>query len=131
MPFFKTTKDILTTPWEDELWDDNWMDSDKLKLPPTYQWNYSRELQIEDIEIWEVLYQATGGVGVYAAWLPYAEYYMITTGWEMAKIGMGIETYYGKGAQQKVAQKMQEMGIPFATYKVWVNNEDMWLYTNE
>lgn len=131
MPFFKTTKDILITPWEDELWDDNWMDSDKLKLPPTYQWDYSRELQIEDIEIWEVLYQATGGIGVYAAWLPYAEYYMITTGWEMAKIGMGIETYYGKGAQQKVAQKMQEMGIPFATYKVWVNNEDMWLYTNE
>ena len=81
MPFFKTTYNILVRPGEDELFDPNWMNSDKMILPPKKDWDYSRELQIEDIHIWEVLYEASGGIGIYAAWDPFAEFYMFTTGW--------------------------------------------------
>ena len=77
MPFFKSTKDILKSPWEDELFNPNWMDSDKLVLPPSKEWDYSRELSIEDVDIWEVISEMSGPSGIYASWLPYAEFYII------------------------------------------------------
>lgn len=127
MPFFKTTKNILQTPWEDELWDDNWMDSDKLQLPPKVNWDYSRELKIEDIDIWEVIYQQGGGTGVYAAWSPYAEFYMITLH-GLNTIPDRIETYYGIGVSEKVIKRCEELKIPIIINQIWVEPEDMWLY---
>jgi hypothetical protein len=38
MPIFKFAHNTLTTPWEDEVFDSNWMDSDKLVLPPKKDW---------------------------------------------------------------------------------------------
>ena len=131
MPFFKTTKNILVD--HGEYFDPNWMDSDKLILPPTKKWDYERELQIEDIDIWEILYEASGGLGVYAAWTPHAEFYMLTTGWLPLKEGQivndrMIETYYGHGAQQKVMKRAKELNMPLNMYKSWVDPQDMWLY---
>lgn len=128
MPFFKSTQNILKTPWEDEVFNENWMDSDKLYLPPTYDWDYSRELNIEDVDIWEVIYEASGGVGVYASWCPYAEFYMVRVGWELENKGYGVESYYGPRAGEKVVQRMKELKIPFTINNKWVNPEDMWLY---
>ena len=51
MPVFKTTKNILTTPWEDELFTENWNNLDTPYLPPKTDWDYSRELKIEDVNI--------------------------------------------------------------------------------
>lgn len=129
MPIFKTTKDILKNPWEDELFDPNWMDSDKLVLPPKIDWDYSRELQIEDIDIWEVIYQQGGGLGVYAAWSPYAEFYLITSPAFLYKEN-SIETYYGANAQKQVQGRMKDLNIPFSLNEVWVEPENMWLYEN-
>lgn len=131
MPFFKSTYNIFKAPWEDELFNENWMDSDKLMLPPKTDWDYSRELQIEDIDIWEVLYEASGAVGVYAAWSPYAEFYMIRTGWQLDLIGKGIETYYGQGASDKVYKRCQELGINLSLNQIWVEPDHMWLYQND
>ena len=133
MPLFKSTYNILKKQDEDEVFNPNWMDSDKLILPPTKTWDYQRELQIEDIDIWEVLYEASGGIGVYAAWSPYAEFYLLTTGWLPLKENMRvndrlIETYYGQGAQQKVMKRAQELDIPLPTFNSWVDPENMWLY---
>lgn len=129
MPFFKTTKNILTTPWEDELHDDNWFDKPFLTLPPTKEWDYSREPSIEDIDIWEVIYEASGGIGLYAAWLPYCEYYMLTTGWQSGTMNDRIiETYYGKRAQKEVYKRCIDLGIPIQIKKKWVEEKDMWLY---
>lgn len=127
MPIFKTTHNILTKPWEDELFDPNWMDSDKVKLPPKVDWDYSRELFIEDIDVWEVLYQGSGGMGVYAAWMPYAEFYMITIGWNKEGSIM-IETHYGAGAQKIVKKRSKELGMPLSVNEVWIEPEHMWLY---
>jgi hypothetical protein len=127
MPIFKTTKDILKSPWEDELFDPNWMDSDKLSLPPKRDWDYSKELAIEDVDIWEVIYQQGGGLGVYASWSPYAEFYLITLP-SFLYINNGIETYYGPNAQKQIQNRMKELGISFALNEIWVEPEDMWLY---
>jgi hypothetical protein len=121
MPFFKTTHNILVAPWEDELWNDNWMDSDKLILPVNKKWDYKREMEIEDVNVWEVIYQASGGMGVYAAYDPYAEFYMITAGGDFRNKVRYIdgfpynhkliETFYGPGSQEKVIKRSKELGI--------------------
>ena len=127
MPFFKTTYNILTKPWEDEAWDDNWMDSDTLVLPPKKDWDYKRDLTIEDVSLWEVIYQQGGGLGVYVSWDPYAEFYLITQPHFSIKTN-AIETYYGAGAQEAVQKRAKELGIPLMLNKIWVDPEDMWLY---
>lgn len=130
MPIFKTTYNILTKPWEDELFNPNWMDSDKIQLPPSIEWDYSRELKIEDVDIWEVIYEQGGAVGLYAAWMPYAEFYMLRVGWWNEAQGHGIETYYGPGCQEKLQKRIKELGLPIQIYEKWVPDSDMWLYEN-
>jgi hypothetical protein len=141
MPVFKSTWNILKKPDEDEVYHSNWMDSDTVVVPPTVEWDYKREMTIEDVDIWEVLNDDGGCRGVYAAWCPYAEFYLITTGpdyrhqWYGELNGITYnyndrhwETYYGPGSEAKVKKRMEEMNLPFATHKVWVDDEDMWIY---
>lgn len=128
MPIFKSTHNILNVTDEDEVFNDNWMDSDKLFLPPTKTWDYSRELKIEDVDIWEVLYEASGGFGIYASWEPYAEFYMFRVGWNLERFGHGIETYYGPGSGLLVYKRAKELGIELHPKKIWVEDQDAWLY---
>jgi hypothetical protein len=123
---FKSTQNIFKD--FGEVFDINWMDSDKVVYPPKYDWDYARELQVEDVDIWEVIYEQGGAVGVYAAWCPYAEFYLVRVGWQKEAQGWGAETYYGPGAQKRVQARMKELGIPFFTNKIWVAPEDMYLY---
>ena len=130
MPFFKTTYNILSKVNEDELFNPNWFDSDKVILPPKKDWDYKREMKIEDVDIWEVLYQASGGYGCYAAWAPHAEFYLLTVGWQPGTSIPITETYYGSGAQQNVQKRMLELGMPFHLKEHWVEPEDLWKYSD-
>lgn len=134
MSQFKTTYNILTKVDYDELFDANKFNYNFDVLPPKVDWDYSRELRIEDIDIWEVLYESSEGIGVYASWLPYAEYYMITTGFRPGGTNIpenkDIETFYGAGAQQRVFKRAKELGIPLGVYKTWIDDKDLWLYNN-
>jgi hypothetical protein len=126
MSIFKTNRDIFVAPWEDELFDSNWMDSDKIIFPPKIDWDYSRELQIEDVDIWEQIYYASGNFALYASWSPYAEFYLITLPpWHK---GEKIETFYGPKAGKKAYKRAIELGMPIFLNKIWVEPEDMWLY---
>lgn len=143
MPFFKSTYNILKKPDEDEVFDPNWMDSNTLILPKSKKWDYKRELKLEDIDVWEVIGEH-GTIGVYAAWEPYAEFYLIITGTDYSNQWLGklngvtynysgkiYETYYGAGAQKMVQKRMIELNIPFSVNKVWVDESDMWMFENE
>ena len=125
MPFFKTTTNIMKD--NDEYFDSNWMDSDKMKLPPNQQWPYDREMQIEDVDLWEVIWES-GSVGVYAAWQPHAEFYMIKPPWQMVEKGWGMETYYGPMASEKVAARMKEFNVNLPKNQIWVESDELWLY---
>lgn len=135
MPFFRSTKDILKAPWEEEVYNPNWIDSDKLILPPggpddpKYQWDYNREMKIEDVDIWEQLYYQGGGLGVYAAWAPYAEFYMITH-WGLMFLSDRIETYYGPQAEKQTYQRATELGILLPTQQRWIEEEELWLHNS-
>lgn len=128
MPQFKTTNNILKVVDDDELFDPNWFDSDKLVLPPKTNWDYARDLQIEDVNIWEVLYSQGGGLGVYASWDPYAEFYMITLP-AFKYVANSIETYYGVGANTKIQKRIHELNIKIPLHNIWIEPENMWLYT--
>jgi len=124
---FKTTKDIFQQ-WNDELWSDNVLDKPFAEYPPRVDWDYSRPLQIEDIDIWEVLYAESGGRGVYAAWLPYAEFYLVRPGWDK-ELEDGFETYYGPGAVDQVIKRGKDLGFYLNIQKKWVEPKEMWKYT--
>lgn len=123
---WRTTQDIFKDLTE--YFDPNWMNYDTIQAPPNPKWDYSRPLQIEDVDIWEVIFEQGGKAGVYAAWCPYAEFYMIRVGWRAEEAGWGVETYYGPGSQEKVLKRSRELGFPIFVNKIWVNDEDMWLY---
>ena len=125
---FKTTQNIFKD--FGEHFDPNWMDSDSLILPPKKEWDYKRPMQIEDVDLWEVIYEQGGAVGVYASYNPFAEFYMIRVGWFLEQQGYGAEVYYGPGAMQKVMKRMDEMKIPYSTHKQFIEPDNMWLYTN-
>lgn len=132
MPFFKSTYNILVTPWEDEVFDPNWMDSDKLVLPPKTNWDYKRTMNLEDVDIWEVIFEYGGGIGLYAAWAPYAEFYLLTVGptkyATRDKADKVVETYYGAGVQKHLIKRLKELNLPVPKNDIWVEPEDMWLY---
>ena len=122
MPFFKTTKNILVD--SGEYFESAWMASETLILPPKKDWDYAREMQIEDVDLWEVVYEDK--VGVYASWSPYAEFYMIRYGWKDQS--PKIETYYGLGAMDKVIAIAKANGTALPLHQHWVEDEQMWLY---
>ena len=141
MPIFRTTYQILTG--EGEYFDPNWMDSDKLILPPRDYWDYQRELRVEDVNVWEMITEPWD-IGVYAAWDPYAEFYLIrfdkdytnpNVDWQQnvrdKKRNFEFETHYGKGAQAAVQKRLKELNVNFITNDVWVEPDDMWLYTKD
>lgn len=138
MPQFASTYNILIKPDEHEVHDpSNFMDN-KVWTPPRVDWDYSRELQIEDVDIWEVLVQQTGGLGLYASYVPYAEFYLLTTGHDFKSDQFWIrgqvynhrlwETFYGAGAQQRAYRRAKEIGLNLPVYQTWVDEKDMWLH---
>lgn len=127
MPVFRTTYNILKTPWEEELFESKWMNDHTPHIPPTYDWDYQREIRIEDVDIWEEIYYQSGGIGLYAAWCPYAEFYMITGQWVVDNPSR-LETFYGPGAMKRAYEKAVKLGMPVNINKVWVEDTDLWLY---
>ena len=99
MPRFKTTNNIFKDRQE-------FMHSIE-EVPPLLYWDSSRDLQIEDVDIWEVITEMSGLKGLYASWLPYAEFYMIVNG------GNIDSTYYGEGSDKHAAKRCEELKIPY------------------
>lgn len=108
MPQFKTNQNIFKD-FGDEVWNDNNMDSDKIVLPPSPDWSYDRIMEIEDVEVWEVIIERGGGTAVYAAWCPYAEFYMVRHSW-----GEELEVFYGRFVQPQVLERIDELKIPYS-----------------
>ena len=120
-----------------EYYDPNWMDSNTVVLPPKEPWDYGRELDISDINIWEQIC-APWDLAVFAAWDPHAEFYVVRfednynyDGSKSAdeKRQFRFETYYGKGAQEQVYNRLKEVGLTLPLNDVWVDPDKMWLYS--
>ena len=123
MPFFKTTTNILVD--HGEYFESKWMDSNKLVLPPSTPWDYQRKLTIEDVDIWEVIFE-NGPAAVYGAWAPYAEFYLVKL--VLPNQQHTLETFYGPKASDKVAIRLNALGITLPKTQLWVENDELWLH---
>jgi hypothetical protein len=121
MPAFKSTRDIFNPNEHSEAFDPKWFDSDNLVLPAKTSWDYKRELQIEDVNIWEVIFEIGSFVSLYAAWDPHAEFFLFL-------YHGTAETFYGKGAQKKLKIRLDALEIPYSLHKMWVDPSQMHLY---
>lgn len=124
MPIFKTTANIFVD--NKEYFDPNWMDSDTLILPPSPRWDNSKPLQIEDIDIWEVIAE-TGRGSLYAAWSPYAHFYMIVPP-KNRNLGWGFASPEFYDSHTRVLQRIKELKIPYNLSPVWVEDEEIVFY---
>ena len=123
---FKTTENIFKGI---ELDGSKNLDFKYDQPPPKIMWDYSRQLQIEDIDLWEVIYEGGQNRAVYAAYMPYAEFYMVRVGlYEETVFNHGVETYYGPGAEKQVRKRMKDLGMWAPLNDIWVEPENMWLY---
>ena len=84
-------------------------------------------MEIEDVKIWEQIYYKGGHVGIYAAWDPYAEFYMVVYNLFIDVSG-GIKTFYGPTARSQVEEHAKKLGIDLIENKIWVDEINSWQY---
>lgn len=127
MPFYKTTKNIFVD--FNEHFDQNWMDSDDIYVPPNQKWDYKREMQLDDVDLWEVIWESD--FGIYGSYQPYAEFYLVKYPLRFMEDRPELPpyiTFYGQGAQVELTKHLKKWNIVLPINKLWVEDEDMWLY---
>ena len=127
MPFYKTTKNIFVD--YDEHFDQNWMDQNSVYIPPNRKWDYKEELKLEHIDLWEVIWESD--FSVYAAYDPYAEFYLLKYPLRFMEEKPELppyETFYGKLAQQRLMNHLSQWNIELPINKLWVEDNELWLY---
>ena len=105
MPLFRTNQDIFKTNGE-EIYDENHKNYNYAILPPSPMWDNSREIQIEDVDIWEVIFEGGGGNGLYAAWCPYAQFYMF-------RYKNEVEWYSGPQGEKILEHRLKDLNISY------------------
>jgi len=123
MTIFKTTLEILDTPWEFQHLDS----AIPAIVPDKIEWHGIRDMKINDVEIWEQIYYQGGNIGIYAAWNPYGELYMITYNLYL-DTEFGYELFYGPDAASQVKDIVKQLGIDLEVQKIWVDDLNKWMY---
>lgn len=107
MPRWKSTQNILKDYLE--VFDENWMNYDRISqyAPPSPEWTGDRPMRVEDVDIWEVVTEMSGPIGVYAAWCPYGELYVVTNR------GRIEQEFSGWKANERLERYLVQNGIPY------------------
>jgi hypothetical protein len=81
----------------------------------TFNWAESGAPRLDTVEIWEVLLEHSNGVGLYAAWRPYCEFYMVVPSFHNSTNGETATFFYGEFAQEDAVKMILRSGgqIPF------------------
>jgi hypothetical protein len=124
VPFFKTTNNIFKD--FGEYFDPNWMNYDTVQTPEWKEWDYKRELTIEDVNLWEVIFEDRWSL--YASFDPYAEFYILVPHYSLPN--SSLEIFYGKGATKALYKRLGELGLRAPKNTVWIPADKMWLYSD-
>jgi len=79
-------------------------------MPEATPWIEKRTPRIDEIEVWEVISEVSNGagfVGVYAAWQPHAELYVVTHKWRI------VEEFSGWNANKRLEAFLIANQIPY------------------
>ena len=126
MPRWKTTENILHLSKDGEFFDENWMNYTSIDqyMPPNPPWEQKRLIKFEDVDLWEVIWERGGPLGIYAAWCPYAPYFVVLNKWSVVAEFWGIE------GEKLLHKYMIENDIPISLNKIWVEEDNISSYTN-
>jgi hypothetical protein len=117
MTIFKSTRHILDFPWGIPV---RIPTTAKVTPPTQKNWNSQTIPSFEDVEYWEELYFQPGNIGIYAAWSPYVDLYMIT--YNLFINDSGVVLYSGPTAAKEVWMKANELKIQLPLTRNWVDN---------
>ena len=106
MAILKTTQHIFNHPWEEELVE---LPSSSY-LPKVNKLKIDSNVILSDIKLWEQIYYKKGNIGIYAAWDPYIEYYIIVHNL-FINTTVGVEEFFGEDASTKTWERAREYGI--------------------
>jgi hypothetical protein len=90
-------------------------------------WDYSNSIELIDVYLWEQLYFQPGNIGIYAAYDPHVEFYIIVYNL-FANVAQGIETFYGPGANKQVWKSAKRLGIILPIETIWISKKETDLY---
>jgi hypothetical protein len=111
---FISTSDIKNNSWSQRNYDKNF-----LLTPPSDPWNLNSDPDLEDIRVWEEIYYDPGIIGVYAAWDPYCEFYIIDYPF-IKDTDKRFLKFYGFESSDKIQKilKKYNIEIPLSTVKI-------------
>ena len=109
MPRWKSTEQIINLHKQGEVFDPDWMNYDSIfqYMPEPTEWTETRPPRVDEVDIWEVISETGGPVGVYAAWQPHAELYIVTRGWRI------VQEFSGWEANRRLEKYLQANNIPY------------------
>ena len=102
---WKSTANILKD--DNEVFDENWMDRDIVQRPPSVPWLLKRPPRVDEIDVWEIIVERGGPTGVYAAWCPHAEFYIV------ASRGRIMEEFSGWQANARLEAYLRQSGVDY------------------
>jgi len=127
MSVFVTTYQILNECWNDEPV--NLSRISRTQLPAQHDWDHNEELDLENVTTWEKIYSQPGNVSVYAAWDPFAEFYVIVHELFL-KHKEGIEKFYGIDAQKLLLLRCKQLRIELPINQIWVPDNSYQINTD-
>lgn len=99
----RTLKHILSSAWIDE---EN-IDIDKNFVPII--WKNHRKPSKYEIDLWEQIYFVPGVIGLYAAYHPYVDFYLIT--YNLFLDDRYIEEFYGPHSVADIQHTFMDLNI--------------------
>ena len=120
---FKTTEQILNEPWESSFLNVV-LPAIKFEVtPPAVPLDDLKELELADVKLWELIYYKGAHIGVWAAWNPRAEFYIVTYNMFL-DIPQGIQMFSGPDAKRQIWKLAKELNVTLPVNKVWVDNDE-------
>jgi len=116
MNILRSLDSIVTNAWGSER-DGSCILNNSPHVPLYTPWDYSKKMVITDIALWEQLYHEPGNVGLFVAWNPYIEYYLLVF-YPFLDSKKGFKSYYGIDVCYEVASIMQKISVEFDIKKL-------------
>jgi hypothetical protein len=72
-------------------------------------WDYSQQITVDDVTIWEELYTEPYNIGLYSSWSPYIEFYLLVY-YDFAD-SRRFKTFYGLDAHIDLKRYLDQCEI--------------------
>jgi hypothetical protein len=116
---FITTEKILKSVWKNQSIEIK----NSIDFPKKLHWTCLESVKFKDVECWEEIFYNQCDIGIYAAWSPFAEFYIIVN-FLFLESEHGIEYFQGNSALEEVLNRAQELGIDLTVTNYWIDNID-------